>query len=76
MFWAKFTFVKLKIQQTENFLFALCYVRSEQLILTLIMSSRAGSNDFNEQKRNEQQKLEEIKVHIQHLKFIPTCAYE
>ena len=48
------------------FEFSLCY--------------QAGSNgsvqDFNEQKRNEQQKLEEIKVHIKHLKFIPTCAYE
>ena len=48
------------------FEFSLCY--------------QAGSNgsvqDFNEQKRNEQQKLEEIKVHIQHLKFIPTCVYE
>jgi len=46
----------------------------KQLILMLTLRYQAENNgssqDFNEQQRKEQQKLEEIKVHIQQSLFL------
>ena len=77
LFWGKFIHLKLKIhvkQAIDIFFFAWQWKGGVNYLFWFSSCYQAESSgslqDFNEQKRKEQQKLEEIKVHVQQNLFL------